>query len=132
MLFMGGLAVAQVDILDQYKWENRIILLFAPSAANELYQEQFELLQAAEVGVLERDLKVFSVFANGGTQGNEALTQQDIDTLRSAYEVADEFLFILIGKDGGVKNRSPKVVKMSELFAQIDTMPMRQREMNRP
>ena len=132
MLFMGGLAVAQVDILDQYKWENRIILLFAPSAANELYQEQFELLQEAEVGVLERDLKVFSVFPNGGTQGDEALTQQDIDTLRSAYEVADEFLFILIGKDGGVKNRSPKVVKMSELFAQIDTMPMRQREMNRP
>lgn len=125
--------MAQVDLLEQYQWKSRIILLFAPSADNELYQEQVERLQAAEVGLLERDLKVFSIFLNEGRQGSETLTQQDVNRLRSTYEAArNDFLFILIGKDGGVKNRAPKVVSVSELFAQIDAMPMRQRELNWP
>ena len=36
---------------------------------------------------------------------------------------------LLIGKDGGVKLRSTEPVSTDELFALIDSMPMRRREM---
>ncbi|MEO0341702.1 MAG: DUF4174 domain-containing protein, partial [Bacteroidota bacterium] len=43
----------------------------------------------------------------------------------------DSFLFILIGKDGGVKLRSTSVVPLDDLFALIDGMPMRRAEIRR-
>ena len=41
-----------------------------------------------------------------------------------------DFSVLLIGKDGGVKRRSTEVLDAWEFFDQIDTMPMRQREMS--
>jgi len=39
------------------------------------------------------------------------------------------FQVLLIGKDGGVKLRSSEPVSMKDLFGLIDSMPMRQQEM---
>ena len=50
--------------------------------------------------------------------------------LRSHYRVgAGQFTVILVGKDGGEKYRAERVVDPDELFALIDMMPMRRREM---
>ncbi|NJL13025.1 MAG: DUF4174 domain-containing protein [Microscillaceae bacterium] len=38
------------------------------------------------------------------------------------------FTLLLIGKDGGEKLRSPEALPPSQLFALIDAMPMRRRE----
>ena len=38
---------------------------------------------------------------------------------------------VLIGKDGGVKLRQEELVRPAELFALIDSMPMRKHEMGR-
>jgi hypothetical protein len=38
----------------------------------------------------------------------------------------------LVGKDGGVKRSDRDVVSMDALYAQIDSMPMRQEEIRRP
>ena len=49
-------------------------------------------------------------------------------TLREALSIRG-FEILLVGKDGGVKLRSPAPVSTRDLFALIDAMPMRQREM---
>ncbi|MGB2203635.1 MAG: DUF4174 domain-containing protein, partial [Pseudooceanicola atlanticus] len=42
---------------------------------------------------------------------------------------AEGFEMLLVGKDGGVKMRAGEVIPPETLFATIDRMPMRQREM---
>ena len=50
----------------------------------------------------------------------------------SEFEVPeDDFKFILVGKDGTVKLRSNQTVSGVDLFALIDSMPMRGEEMRR-
>ncbi|NND50302.1 MAG: DUF4174 domain-containing protein, partial [Rhizobiales bacterium] len=52
--------------------------------------------------------------------------------LRSRHSIADDqFQVVLVGKDTGVKLRSENPVAARDLFALIDAMPMRRREMLR-
>ena len=51
-------------------------------------------------------------------------------TLRERYRVpVEEFRLLLIGKDGAVKRSEADAVALEEVFAQVDSMPMRRREM---
>ena len=122
------MANAQVD-LTKYQWEKRLILLFAPSAEEPTYREQVAVLEDSSGGLTERDLLIAHLFETGSGQlGDEVLSEEVAAALRSEYGVGNEFTFILIGKDGTEKRRSQEVVSINELFNQIDSMPMRQRE----
>lgn len=63
------------------------------------------MLSGHEAGISDRDLRV------------EYLTG------------ADEFAVVLIGRDGGEKFRAGEPVSAAELFARVDEMPMRRREL---
>lgn len=55
--------------------------------------------------------------------------QLDAENVLSYIELSkDRFGVALVGKDTGVKLRSNEVVTASSLFALIDSMPMRKRE----
>lgn len=117
--------------LNDYRWENRVILLFAEDSTDEQYQNQVELLHSEMEGLDDRDLLLVSVFLEGESQLNgQRITDESASELRGAYwDEAQSFTFILIGKDGGVKIRADEVVEADQLFGRIDSMPMRQREM---
>ena len=121
--------MTQIVDLDTYKWKNRLLFLFTPSAENEQYKKQLEALNKQEPGLRDRDLIVFRVVGDKALQGTTPLAAGSADNLREKLEVDDTFTLILMGKDGGVKRREEKNVAVDELFAQIDSMPMRQREM---
>ena len=111
-----SLQLAQ-ETLDEYRWTNRPVLLFAPSEQDEAYRLQMETLAADKSGLVERDIVVLSdVGALGRSQ------------LREVLQI-DGFEIILIGKDGGVKLRSKTPISVEELHSLIDAMPMRRREM---
>lgn len=96
--------------------QSRQLLLFGKEGYFSLVQQQLDLLDSAAKGVKERDI-VVKVVDSG-------------DALHSKYKVpAASFQVILVGKDGGEKHRSKRVMTMQELFALIDAMPMRQSEM---
>jgi hypothetical protein len=58
------------------------------------------------------------------------LGQERAKKIRSRFQISREgFEILLIGKDGTVKLRSDKPVSSEDLFALIDSMPMRKREM---
>lgn len=103
--------------LSAYRWERRPVLVFAPAAEDPAYREQMEMLRAARAGLKERDIVV--------------LTDDDpgaLGRLRTGLAL-DGFTVMLVGKDGGVKLRADRPVAAEELFALIDRMPMRRREM---
>ena len=106
----------QADALEPYRWNNRLLLVFAPSPEDALFLEQLAELEAERTGLVERDLLV--------------LTDTDPERssdLRYGLEIGG-FHVLLVGKDGGVKIRSSTPVGTETLFATIDAMPMRQRE----
>ena len=103
--------------LDQYRWNNRPVLVFAASERDPSHIKQLEILRANRSGLAERDIVVLS----------------DVDArasreLRDTLQI-DDFEVVLIGKDGGVKLRSKTPVSLESLFARIDAMPMRLQEM---
>lgn len=116
--------------LDGYRWQTRLLLVFAPDADSALYRRQQEMLLVAERGLNERDMVIIFVIRDAvSTKGRPAAAVAAVD-LRDAYGVLpQEFRVVLIGKDGGVKLRQEEPISMADLFALIDSMPMRKQEM---
>lgn len=116
--------------LEGYRWKNRLLLVFAPNANSVLYHRQQQILGIGEQDLNERDVVIILVIRDAvSTQGRLAAPASAVD-LRDAYGVLPhEFRVVLIGKDGGVKARRQEPISVADLFALIDSMPMRKREM---
>ena len=117
----------------QYQWENRLVLLFAPSSVHTDYQIQMDSFQQVKPGMEDRKLIVLSVFPDSMTSTDaKAWTDADVRILRKKYLPADrESAFLLIGLDGEVKWRAELPVGAEALFSRIDVMPMRRRELEK-
>jgi Domain of unknown function (DUF4174) len=115
-----------------YRWDNRLLLVFAPDADSARLRRQREILRVAEPGLNERDMIIIFIIGDAvATKGPPAAPVAAVD-LRKAYGVSPhQFRAVLIGKDGGVKLRQEQPVSVADLFALIDSMPMRQQEMRK-
>jgi tRNA G18 (ribose-2'-O)-methylase SpoU len=100
--------------LTDYKWKNRILLVFGNEKNEELLEKQQAIFNAQKSELAERELMVF---VNPESDSMAKLRKE------KGFEV------ILIGKDGGVKKRKTALITTDELFGIIDSMPMRQSEM---
>ncbi len=132
-------------ILKPYQWQNRLIIIFTDSEENSHYKEQLASLELYPFELEDRQLELLTIFDNTGytlsfnqTENTElskketqTLDQTTAQDLRKHYNISNSFTILLVGKDGGVKRRSNEVLDAWEFFDQIDTMPMRQREMSR-
>ncbi|MBU2962380.1 DUF4174 domain-containing protein [Citreicella sp. C3M06] len=102
--------------LGEMRWQYRPVLLFAPSSDDPTYMRQMALFDAARAALAERDIVVLS-----DTEPKAA------SYLRQGFQPGG-FRLVLVGKDGGVKLEQTEVLPPDALFAVIDRMPMRQRE----
>jgi hypothetical protein len=115
-----------------YRWKNRLLLVFAPDADSALCRRQQEMLLVVEHGLNERDIVVIFVIEDALSTKRKPTPNVSAVDLRDAYDVLPhEFRVVLIGKDGGVKLRQEEPILMADLFALIDSMPMRKQEMGR-
>ena len=113
-------------------WKHRVLLVFSPSQQTAEYREQLDHLRADAAGLEERDLQVYRIFPEGLiTSERDVLDHNDLsDQYRSQYGVDPEtFTVVLVGKDGTEKLRTTEVLRLDKLYATIDAMPMRRREM---
>lgn len=102
------------EILQTLRWQARPIVVLG---ADDQAAAQITMFQAQAVHLAERDV----VLLTDGP-GADILTGQSVDGFR----------VLLIGKDGGVKLDRDQTVSVEEIIALIDSMPMRQREMQAP
>lgn len=113
-----------------YSWSYRPVFLFAPSAAQPALQRQNAINEAAASALRDRDIVVVSIIGDRVSAQFGPEPDAGADELRRRYDVeADQFIFLLVGKDSGVKLRSDRPVSAQRLARVIDAMPMRQREM---
>jgi hypothetical protein len=117
--------------LTQFQWKNRLLFLFAPDASNPHFNRlQSEITkQSYEVEV--RDLVIFEVLEQGPSRMNTTpLNRQTANSIRDHFDVPQRlYTLILVGKDGGVKLKRNDQVNLADIFGLIDSMPMRQKEM---
>ncbi|MBD2452131.1 DUF4174 domain-containing protein [Nostoc sp. FACHB-152] len=117
--------------LSSQKWQNRVLLVFAPSMNNRTYQQQMQLFNQHQNGFTERDLVLVQVLATDKSYANgQLIDESSAANLRNRFGVEQQnFRVILVGKDGGVKRQDTTPVQATPIFEQIDAMPMRQQEM---
>ena len=123
-------SVADLE-LDSLRWKKRVLVLFSPSESDASFRSQKHGLDSTAEGVLERDLMVLEIIEQGQSRaGNRLLSEKSVQDIRKRVRAQTGlFQVLLIGKDGGVKLRSSEPVSMKDLFGLIDSMPMRQQEM---
>ena len=115
--------------LSPYKWKNRLLLVFAPSASDGEYKEQLRRLGGLEPDFEDRDL-LPGKFPEGeaGEFDGTSASAEDAEKLRDRFGIKG-FAVVLVGKDGTEKFRSGEPVAAEEIFRRIDAMPMRRQEM---
>jgi hypothetical protein len=114
-----------MDSLSNYGWKNRVLVLFG-SSSNEKITRQIELLQNQTGELANRDMVVLQVSGDAVRSIYGSASKVDAARLKREAKVkGDGFEAVLVGKDGGIKLRSDKVVSDVEMFDLIDRMPMR-------
>jgi len=99
----------------------REIIIFAYSDDDSSLKKQLVILNSDAKGLAERDLNVaINIWA------------KDKKLAHQKYKISkNKFTLVLIGKDGGEKYRSEKIITSQKLYAIIDAMPMRVYEMRK-
>lgn len=131
MALMGTATAGQAATseLSEFKWKNRLLLIFATSSNDRELMEQRRMLLARQSGNLERDLMIIEVVAGTATVLSQSEKKLDADALRRQFQVQPgSFKVVLVGKDGGAKLEKNAPIQPRDLFSTIDAMPMRQSE----
>ncbi|GJG85398.1 hypothetical protein tb265_05790 [Gemmatimonadetes bacterium T265] len=125
-------AAAPFD-LARYRDRKRVLILFAPTAADTALAAEDAALRERAAGVAERDLVVVRALESGAsTADGQPLGTADAAELRRRLRAEPgRFTAVLVGKDGHVAVRSHAPVVAGRLFPTIDAMPMRRAEMAR-
>lgn len=122
-----GPSEAALDTLDTFRWENRLIVVFAQAAEVAALEAQFS---AENDAIVERDILWFIIADDTVTTNYTGpLTAALAHNLRTQFaRQTNAQDVVLIGKDGGIKNRL-STLDSTAIYGQIDQMPMRRAEM---
>ncbi|MET0427359.1 MAG: DUF4174 domain-containing protein [Microvirga sp.] len=123
LILAGGssMRAAEPDptALEHYRWQKRVLLVFAPDAADPRLAEQRRIVATAKSEAEDRDLVVIE--AAGEDPARDA-------ALRRRFGIDSGFRVVLLGKDGGAKLSVAEPLAAARWIETIDAMPMRRQE----
>ena len=126
VLSLQSIANAEtLNTLKQLTWKNRILLVKPNTACDQ----EAKILLADKLQIDDRDI-VWFVFCDEQMETNYTGKISNIfidDTIAELF-IRDDVTVILVGKDGGVKRQTDSL-ELNRLYDLIDSMPMRQSEM---
>jgi hypothetical protein len=126
----SGHALDAAQLMPELVWEKRVLLVFAPDERDDGFQRQEAILETIGGGLIERDMVVIRAFADDRVVIDGQNHGQAAASFYRRFAVnSNEFRVILVGKDGSVKLDRDSAVTGNDLFALIDSMPMRHYEM---
>jgi len=126
-------AYAAIASLEQFQWKERVLVIFADKDNSRTSRQENQLL-AERDALAERDMVVLKI--SGGTVKPVFGAGAGLDptAIRRELDAPEEgeFAAALVGKDGTVKLKVSEPISNGELFAIIDSMPMRAAESMKP
>lgn len=125
-------ATAGAAELSDYLWQQRPLLVFAPTDSDPRLAETMRRIDASRCDFTDRDMVLGQILTEGAsTLDGDVVGTGQAQRLRSEFGIgANAFSVVLIGKDGGEKWRVNDVPNLQAIYAVIDGMPMRGREMS--
>ena len=125
-------AQAAAAELGDYLWQRRPLLVFAPTQSDPRLVETVGRIAATGCDFADRDMVLGRIVADGtSTLDGQVVDTSQAQQLFSQFGIgADSFSVVLIGKDGGEKWRVNDVPDLATVYAVVDGMPMRGREMS--
>ena len=126
LLFMVNLISAyNFNSIDDFKWNNRLLIINEDDKTNFLI-ERDNLRKEFD----ERDIVIICLKGNSTFIHNRRMAKYFTESLFKKIETINiRQYFILIGKDGQIKNYYNLDTKVQKIFSDIDKMPMRRYEM---
>ena len=124
-------AQAAAAELSDYLWQRRPLLVFAPTENDPRLVETVRRIEASRCDFADRDMVLGLIVTDGAsTLDGHVVDAEQAQRLMTQYGIgANSFSVVLIGKDGGEKLRVNDVPDLQAIYAVIDGMPMRVREM---
>lgn len=120
-------AAQSLHSLSELKWKNRLILIDAGDDINT-YQDQLSQMDAE---INDRDIVWFLLNQRSlSTNYTGTVTDNLSKEVRQKLQHHNSSV-LLMGKDGGVKATQTQL-RLNVIFSEIDSMPMRQRELQHP
>jgi hypothetical protein len=119
--------------LEQYQWRNRVLVVSAKNVDDNDLMQQLGELESTHDEFADRDLILVTLLDDSVPMADgRDLANTEVVAAREALGIRrGSFALRLIGKDGLVKLSAKKATPMSEIYALIDSMPMRQREQSK-
>lgn len=116
--------------LTKHLWKNRVLLLIVDNLNSEKLTAQIEALKTKNEGLKERKLVIYQVFPEYYSLINEENNLHKSAKIYNKYNTSEKsFKLVLIGLDGSVKLFQNNTLSAQKLFAVIDGMPVRKREL---
>lgn len=131
LMLLSPIAWAEViqslHSLSELKWKNRLILINAGDDINT-YQDE---LSQRDAEINDRDIVWFLIKQSSlSTNYTGTVTDNLTREVRQKLQHHNSSV-LLMGKDGGVKTTQTQLI-LNLIFSEIDSMPMRQRELKHP
>lgn len=129
-IFIGSLSsFAQAEENQERRW----LVLLTQEDEHPQLQEQIGVIEANREGAVERKIGVIQITSEGAKSlFNSAVNSFKLaKTYQNMRSKDTDFEAILIGLDGNVKLQRKRAIPIDELFNLIDSMPMRQQEIQR-
>ncbi|WP_046243455.1 DUF4174 domain-containing protein [Hymenobacter terrenus] len=108
------------------RWKKRVLLVAAPTTDHPDFRQQKALLASNKAELAARDFLILDVLYDKLSPADKEFLVQKIGIRLPSFAA------VLIGKDGGVKEKSLRPIAPQALFNTVDKMPMRREEMRRP
>ncbi len=127
---VGAYSASTPFSLQQYRWENRVLIVSAANEADENLRAQQTELALSSAEFKDRDMLLVTLLdtAVSTAEGRE-LTTAEVHAARTSLGIRPgSFAVRLIGKDGSIKLSEETATPMTKIYSLIDSMPMRQRE----
>ena len=127
LFFLNLDSLKSINHLSDLKWKNRVLVV----VTNEK-EEIKDLIKSHNIQLNEREFVVIQLDDEKAfidyTQMSKRFSQS---ILKKVKNIPQEVYFVLIGKDGKIKNVFSKDTGVNEIFSEVDKMPMRIYEMKR-
>lgn len=129
-IFIGSISSFAQPQQDE---ERRWLILLTKEEGHPQLQEQMGAIEAHREAAIERKIGVIQLTNRGAKSlfNSSAQTPRIAETFQNMSSEHTDFEVILIGLDKTVKLRRKKAILIDELFDLIDSMPMRQEEIQR-
>ncbi len=115
--------------INSYRWQHRLLLVSSDSPDDMQAEAALRSLSADETALEDRRIIIYHITPDSFRRYDKTSWNKSDEVFNSYVDKTQNGQVILIGLDGGIKNRYPLHVKPETIWADIDKMPMRRQEL---